>query len=136
MSEQSEALKERTMLFSVNVLRLIDRLPHSVAGDVVARQLARSATSVAANYRSVCTAQSRADFIAKLSVVVEEAEECVYWLDLIVRATLVEDALTLRGESNELRAIFSKSLGTARANRRAAANATHGGGQQIVRSSH
>jgi four helix bundle protein len=123
-------------VFSINVLRLIDRLPHSVAGDVVARQLARSATSVAANYRSVCTAQSRADFIAKLSVVVEEAEECVYWLDLIVRATLVEDALTLRGESNELRAIFSKSLGTARANRRAAANATHGGGQQIVRSSH
>jgi four helix bundle protein len=136
MSEQSEALKERTMSFSVNVLRLIDRLPHSVAGDVVARQLARSATSVAANYRSVCTAQSRADFIAKLSVVVEEAEECVYWLDLIVRAKLVEDALTLRGESNELRAIFSKSLGTARANRRAGANSTHGGGQHILRSSH
>ena len=119
MSDQSEALKERTMSFSVNVLRLIDRFPSSIAEDVVARQLARSATSVAANYRSACTARSRADFIAKLAIVVEEAEECVYWLDLIVRAQIVVGAQALRGESNELRAIFSKSLGTARANRRA-----------------
>jgi hypothetical protein len=59
-------------------------------------------------------------------------DSCVYWLDLIVRAKLVEDAFTLRGEFNELRAIFSKSLGTARANRRAAANSAHGGRQQIV----
>jgi four helix bundle protein len=124
MSEQSEALKDRTMSFSVNVLRLIDRFPRSLTGDVIARQLARSATSVAANYRSTCTAQSRSDFIAKLAIVVEEAEECVYWLDLVVRAKLVDDALALRGESNELRAIFSKSLGTARANRRAARGIT------------
>src|SRR4051812_28602422 len=124
MSEQSEALKERTMSFSVNVLRLIERFPPNIAGDVVARQLARSATSVAANYRSVCTARSRADFIAKLAIVVEEAEECVYWLDLVVRAQIVGDAHALRGESNELRAIFSKSLGTARSNRRAAARTT------------
>jgi four helix bundle protein len=121
MSELSETLKERTMSFSVNVLHLIDRLPRSIAGDVVARQLAKSATSVAANYRSACTARSRPDFIAKLAIVVEEAEECVYWLDLVVRARLAEDVLTLNRESNELRAIFSKSLGTARANRRAAA---------------
>jgi four helix bundle protein len=78
---------------------------------------------VAANYRSACTARSRPDFIAKLSIVVEEAEECVYWLDLVVRARLVDDAVTVRGESNELRAIFSKSLGTARANRRSATRA-------------
>jgi four helix bundle protein len=121
MSEQSEALKERTMLFSVNVLRLIERFPPGVAGDVVARQLARSATSVAANYRSACTARSRPDFIAKLAIVVEEAEECVYWLDLVVRGQIVDSAEALRRESNELRAIFSKSLGTARANRRASA---------------
>jgi four helix bundle protein len=124
MSELSETLKERTMSFSVNVLRLIDRLPRSIAGDVVARQLAKSATSVAANYRSACTARSRPDFIAKLAIVVEEAEECVYWLDLVVRAHIVEGALPLRAESNELRAIFSKSLGTARANRRLAPRAT------------
>jgi four helix bundle protein len=123
MSEQSEALKERTMSFAVNVLRLIDRFPRSVAADVIARQLARSATSVAANYRSACTARSRPDFIGKLSIVVEEAEESVYWLDLVIRAQIVAgaDVPALRGEASELRAIFSKSLGTARANRRAAA---------------
>src|SRR4051794_18248955 len=71
MSEQSEALKERTMCFSVTILRLIDKFQRSIASDVIARQLARSATSVAANYRSTCTAQSRSDFIAKLAIVVE-----------------------------------------------------------------
>jgi four helix bundle protein len=62
MSEQSEALKQRTMSFSVNVLRLIDKFPRTVSADVIARQLARSATSVAANYRSASTARSRPDF--------------------------------------------------------------------------
>jgi four helix bundle protein len=79
---------------------------------------------VAANYRSACTARSRPDFIAKLAIVVEEAEECVYWLDLVVRAQVVGDAHALRRESNELRAIFSKSLGTARANRRVVSQRT------------
>jgi four helix bundle protein len=121
MSEQIEALKQRTMSFSVNVLPLIDKFPRTVSADVIARQLARSATSVAANYRSACTARSRPDFIAKLCIVVEEAEECVYWFDLIAGAQVVStaDLLNLLRESNELRAIFSKSLGTARANRRA-----------------
>jgi four helix bundle protein len=86
VSEQSEVLKQRTMSFSVNVLRLIDRFPRTVSADVIARQLARSATSVAANYRSACTARSRPDFIGKLCIVVEEAEESVYWLDLLVVA--------------------------------------------------
>jgi four helix bundle protein len=122
MSDQSEALKERTMLFAVKTLRLIDRFPRAVGAEVIARQLAKSATSVAANYRSACTARSRSDFIAKLGVVVEEAEESVYWLDLIVRAHTIggDDVPVLRREASELRAIFSKSLGTARANRRVA----------------
>jgi four helix bundle protein len=120
MSEQSEALKNRTMMFSVEILRLIDRFPRTVAADVIARQLARSATSIAANYRSACTARSRADFIAKLALVVEEAEESTYWLELTSRARVIADSRELWQESNELRAIFSKSLGTARANRRLA----------------
>ena len=122
MSDQSEALKERTMLFAVKTLRLIDRFPRAVGAEVIARQLAKSATSVAANYRSACTARSRPDFISKLSIVVEEAEECVYWFDLVVRAQIVggNEPLAIRGEAGELRAIFSKSLGTARANRGAA----------------
>jgi four helix bundle protein len=128
MSEQSEALKERTMLFAVKTLRLIDRFPRAVGAEVIARQLAKSATSVAANYRSACTARSRADFIAKLGIVVEEAEESVYWLDLVVRAHTVggDDVPALRREATELRAVFAKSLGTARANRRTVpARASH-----------
>ena len=112
VSQQSEALKERAMSFSVNVLRLIDRFPHTVGAEVIARQLARSATSVAANYRSACTARSRRDFIAKLALVVEEADESVYWLDLIIRGGIVgaPEVPALFGEANELCAIFSKSL--------------------------
>jgi four helix bundle protein len=120
MSQQSETLKERTMLFSLNVLRLIDRFPRSVGADVIARQLAKSATSVAANYRSACTARSRRDFVAKLAIVVEEADESVYWLDLIIRDGMLTttEVQPLFGEANELRAIFSRSLSTARLNSR------------------
>ena len=120
MSEQSEALKERTMSFAVNVLQLVDTFPRKPGPDVIARQLAKCATSVSANYRSACTARSRPDFISKLCIVVEEAEESVYWLEMILRAQFVTAAgvSDLRQEAIELRAIFSKSLGTARANSR------------------
>lgn len=120
MSEQSEALKERTMLFAINVLRLIDKFPQASGAKVIAYQLAKCSTSVGANYRAVCNARSRAEFIAKLGTVVEEAEESVYWLDIVNRIGLVEgpEPARLLGESIELRAIFSRSLGTARLNAR------------------
>jgi four helix bundle protein len=120
MSELSEALKERSMSFAVSVLRLIDTLPRRPSADAIARQLAKCATSVAANYRSVCTARSRPDFISKLCIVVEEAEESVYWLEIMLRAGVATDQEIgpLRQEAIELRAIFSRSLGTARANSR------------------
>jgi four helix bundle protein len=126
MSDQSEALKERTMLFAVKTLRLIDRFPRAVGAEVIARQLAKSATSVAANYRSACTARSRRDFIAKLGIVVEEIEESVYWLELIVRLQVIAVASlpALSAEAIELRAIFSRSLGTARANSRVVSEMT------------
>ena len=120
MSVQSEALKERTMAFSTAVLRLIDKLPRTTSGDILGRQLAKSATSVGANYRGSCTARSRAEFIAKLGIVVEEADESVYWLDLISHACSLPspDVHTVLTEARELRAIFGKSLGTARFNAR------------------
>jgi four helix bundle protein len=120
MSTQSEQLKERTMQFSLGVLRIIDDFPRSIAGDVVARQLARSATSVAANYRATCNARSRAEFIAKLGIVVEESDESEFWLDTCLRRRLcaTADVQRLQSEARELRAIFAKSLGTARANAR------------------
>ena len=110
------------MQFALDVLRLVDAFPRSVAADVVGNQLARCATSVASNYRGTCNARSRAEFIAKLGIVVEESDESEFWLDLTQRKALVDSAQSesLRHEAVELRAIFGKSLGTARANVRVA----------------
>jgi four helix bundle protein len=119
MSAQSEQLKERTISFAITVLRLIDKCPHTTAGKVIGHQLAKSATSVGANYRTACSARSKSEFVAKLQIVVEEAEESVYWLDVIDRSQLLSiDVRAARAEANELRAIFASSLRTARANLR------------------
>jgi four helix bundle protein len=125
MSEQSEALKERTMEFGVRILRLIDSLPHSRGASVVAYQLAKSATSIGANYRASCSARSRREFIARLGIVYEETDESDFWLELIVRAGLQmrDQVASLLDEVKELRRIFGASLGTARARFRARAKA-------------
>ena len=122
MSRQSDLLKERTMQFALDVLRLIDTFPRTIAGDVIGHQLAKAATSTAANYRATCNARSRAEFIAKLGLVVEESDESEFWLDVSIRKPMVkrEAGEPLRREANELRAIFGRSLGTARANAAAA----------------
>src|SRR5665213_2352372 len=120
MSEQSELLKERTMSFAINMLRLIDKFPQTPGAKVIAYQLAKCSTSVGANYRAAYNGRSRVEFIAKLGVVVEEAEESVYWLEIVNRLQLVpgRDAPAQLQESIEVRAIFSRSLGTARLNLR------------------
>jgi four helix bundle protein len=118
MGVQSEQLKQRTMSFALAVLRLIDKVPNTHGGQVVGRQLAKSATSVGANYRASCNARSRLEFIARLGVVVEEIDETLYWLELIAGSSLLSPshADPVRAEASELRAIFAKSLGTARTN--------------------
>ena len=118
MSEQSEHLKDRTMTFAVSVLRLIDLLPRTPGGQVVGRQLAKCSTSVAANYRAACIARSKLEFVAKLHIVLEEAEESLYWLELITRARLLSSDLLppMQQEANELRSIFARSFRTARFN--------------------
>jgi four helix bundle protein len=118
MSTQSEQLKERTLQFAINVLRLIDSFPRTIAADAVSRQLAKSAPSVAANYRGTCNARSRKEFIARLGVVVDESDESDLWLTITARMqfTTTPDAERFRNEAVELRNIFAKSLGTARAN--------------------
>jgi four helix bundle protein len=122
MGSFSEALKERTMAFAVRVLQLVDVLPRTQSGGVIARQLAKAATSVCANYRASCNARSRREFIAKLGVVVEEADEAACWLELVDRCGMLppEQVTTALKEAVELRNIFGKSVGTARANARAA----------------
>jgi four helix bundle protein len=120
MSDFSEQMKERTMAFADGVLGLVDRLPHTSSGKVVAGQLADSSTSVASNYRASCNARSRREFIAKLGLVVEEADESVFWLQLIRRRNMATTAevTPLLAESLENRNILAKSLGTARENAR------------------
>jgi four helix bundle protein len=81
---QSEELRERTKKFAIRIVRLFRSLQKSAEGRILGRQLLRSGTSVAANYRACCRARSRAEFIAKIGVVVEEADETVFWLELLI----------------------------------------------------
>lgn len=109
-------LKQRTKEFALRTIRMSEKMPRSIAADVIARQLVRSATSVAANYRSACRAKSRADFVSKMGTVEEEADECGLWLELLVDAGLLPQTkiAALRQEAEELTAIAVASIRTAR----------------------
>jgi four helix bundle protein len=104
----AEQLKDRTKEFALRVIRLVAALPRSIEGRAIANQLVRSGTSVAANYRSACRARSRPEFIAKLGVVLEEADETLLWLELIIAGKILPGnrVTPLRKEANELVAIF------------------------------
>src|SRR5438270_13990311 len=80
----SDVLKDRTKRFALLVIRLCQTFPRSQASTVITRQLLRSATSVGANYRAVCRARSSADFVSKLGIVLEEADETLFWLELLL----------------------------------------------------
>ena len=115
MMKPSE-LKERTKSFALRVIRLTESLPSGRTADVVGRQLLRSGTSVAANYRAACRARSTADFISKMGIVEEEADESLFWMELLVDATLIDAARVkdLMMEANELLSIAVSSIKTAR----------------------
>jgi four helix bundle protein len=95
--------------FSLRILKVVDHLPRTVPGFAIGNQLVRCGTSVGANYRAACRSRSRAEFAAKLGVVAEEADETVYWLELLRDANLLsEEKLSeLLKEANELTAIFT-----------------------------
>jgi four helix bundle protein len=109
-------LQERTRQFALAVLRLVETFPRGRAATVIGYQLLRSATSVGANYRAARRARSRRDFVAKMGIVEEEADESVYWLELSVDARLGDAAAveSLRREAGELLAITVSSIRTAR----------------------
>jgi four helix bundle protein len=92
MSLGPDDLRLRTKAFAVRVVRLYKSLPFSTDAQVLGKQLLRSATSVAANYRAACRARSRAEWIAKIGVVVEEADESVFWLEMLSDCGVVETA--------------------------------------------
>ena len=113
-----EELKERTKQFALRVMRLVDALPKSTKGRALAGQLIRSGTSVAANYRAACRGRSRAEFIAKIGVVEEEADETALWLELIIADELLskKKVQSLLDEANELVAIMAASYISAQKN--------------------
>jgi four helix bundle protein len=110
-----EDLLDRTKKFSIRVVRLVAALPNSNLGRRIGDQLLRSETSVGANYRAACRGRSRAEFIAKLGIVEEEADESAYWMELIAKVGLLRSSRVepLRAEAVELRNIMAKSRITA-----------------------
>jgi four helix bundle protein len=112
-------LKRRTKAFALRILKLVDALPKTTTGRALASQIVRSGTSVAANYRAACRARSTADFIAKMGIVEEEADETLFWLELLEESELVTAAklTAIKEEANELIAITVASIKTARRNR-------------------
>jgi four helix bundle protein len=111
-----EQMKVRTKEFAKKVISLCRQLPATQEGRLVGGQFFRSGTAVGANYRSACRARSKADFISKLSIVLEETDESLYWLEIlaenrIVNANLLEGIMS---EAKELLAIFISSLNTAK----------------------
>jgi four helix bundle protein len=113
---EAEQLKERTKQFAIRVVNLFRSLPRTEEAQVLGRQVLRSGTGVAANYRAVCRARSRPEFIAKLGVVLEEADETVFWLELLIETGIVQQSRLepLLKEANELTSIFVLSRHTAR----------------------
>jgi four helix bundle protein len=120
MGEQSELLKARTMRFALEACALIKELPRSEPGPTVRRQLAKSSTGMAFNYRASCRARSHDEFTARIGVVAEEADESQGWLEFIEAAKLIvsREVGRLYREATELSAIFSASVGTARSKQR------------------
>ena len=113
-----EKFKERTQSFALRVIRLVEALPKDqITAQVIGKQLLRSGTSVGANYRAACRAKSTAELITKLNITLEEADESLYWMELIVEAELIAPNKldSLMQESNEIVAMLVASLKTLRA---------------------
>jgi len=118
----TDELKQRTKSFALRVTWIVDALPNTVKGRAIANQIMRSATSVAANYRGACRARSRAEFIAKIGVVEEEADETAFWLELIIDTSLCGQSQIepLLQDAGELVAIMAASRKSAIGNRQSA----------------
>ncbi len=111
-------LKRRTKQFALQIIRLIESIPTSKTSNVIGNQLLRCGMSVGANYRAACRARSKPDFISKASISIEEADESIYWLELLIEAGIMpqEKLAGLLNEANEIVAILTASVKTARAN--------------------
>jgi four helix bundle protein len=117
MNTKAEVLKARTKRFALDVLELIDTLPAQGPSVRIGWQLGAAATSTAANYRAACRARSPAEFAAKIGLVLEEADESLFWLEVLLERETGDPALrkALLAEADQLTAIFAASTITARA---------------------
>ena len=104
-------LKMRTKKFALRILKLSRAMPKTDDGRIIAKQLIRAGTSVGANYRAACRGRSKAEFISKLGIVEEEADECAFWLEIIIEAGMLKArrVASLLQEANELTAIMVAS---------------------------
>jgi len=111
-----EQMKRRTEAFALAVIRTVEKLPRSTTAEVIGKQLLRSGTAVGANYRACCRARSKRDFIAKLGIVEEEADESMYWMELLVDSGVVHesDVAGLLDEASQIAAMTVSSIRTAR----------------------
>ena len=109
-----EEMYERTMQFSVRIVRMVKAMPRGIAEDVIAKQLTKSATSIGANYREACHGKSTADFVSKLKISEGEADETLYWLQLLVNSGIMKQSKlqALIDEANELVALLTASTKT------------------------
>lgn len=109
-------LKERTKSFALKVIKLAERLPKGKTADILGNQLLKAGTSVGANYRAACRAKSTADFIPKMGTVEEEADETIYWMELLIDSGLArkDDLIPLLDEANQILAITVSSIKTAK----------------------
>ena len=117
---KADDLKHRTKVFALRIIKLVESLPPSRVADVIGRQLVRCGTSVGANYRAACCAMSQTDFIAKLGIVEEEADESVFWMELLTETGIIRKGQieNLIDEANQLVSIFVSSIKTARGHKR------------------
>ena len=115
----ADILKLRTKKFAVEIVKYYRNLPKTEDAKIIGKQLLRSATSVAANYRAVCRARSDAEFFAKLSIVIEEADETLLWLEIIIESELINDDKTkqLYQEALEILSIMAASRKTMKLNK-------------------
>ena len=115
----ADELRARTRKFALRVVKLVQALPKNAVADVLGKQVLRSATSIGANYRAACNATTRPTFLHKMSIVLEETDETVYWLEMIRDSELVtpDKLASLIDEADQILKIMSASLKTARTNR-------------------
>ncbi len=115
-----DAFRSRTQEFALRTIRLCDSLPKKRTTDIIGRQLLRCGTSVGATYRAACRAKSRADFVAKMGIVEEECDECIYWMELLIRGDIMELRMLvdLMQEANEILSMVIASRKTARGHSR------------------